>query len=194
MTKSMKRIHRVVIKRMEDESPDTSWLGEYSNNWTSEYSIDRTHALDCPEQEYSDPTEGYECNCSGGARGRGEYRYFNPSFNYVDKGGRRLPENTDEEVREHMRQDYERMESLNRGDWCFLGIRADAELWIPNGIGSGTVQLITSGGLWGVESDSGYKYIAEVEQEQLAELREQLTAIGFNSRAISAAFKNVRAR
>ena len=43
-----KRIHKVTIKRMVDNSPDTSWLGEYSNKQTSEYSIDRAHSLGCP--------------------------------------------------------------------------------------------------------------------------------------------------
>jgi hypothetical protein len=40
-----KRIHKVTIKRMVDDSPDTSWLGEYSDKATSEYSIDREHTL-----------------------------------------------------------------------------------------------------------------------------------------------------
>lgn len=48
MTKRMKRIHKVVVKRMVDGSPDTSWLGEYARSPTSEYSIDRQHALTCP--------------------------------------------------------------------------------------------------------------------------------------------------
>ena len=45
--KSMKRIHKVTIKRMIDESPDTSWLGEYGNSAESDYSIDRAHSRDC---------------------------------------------------------------------------------------------------------------------------------------------------
>ena len=47
-TNSMKRIHKVTIKRTVDDSPDTSWLGEYSNDSASDYSIDRKHSLDCP--------------------------------------------------------------------------------------------------------------------------------------------------
>src|SRR5882724_9330165 len=45
---NMKRIHTVVIKQMIDESPDTSYLGEYGNRATSEFSIDRAHSTDCP--------------------------------------------------------------------------------------------------------------------------------------------------
>ena len=264
-----KRIHRVTIKRMVDESPDTSWLGEYADRPTSEYSIDREHGLDCPQQTYNAKSsdrcmmviaytdkleraithlenvkagwinrndtdeakalatiaceelneaqdilisaqddiqdEANACDCGGhGDRERGQYRYFNPSFNYVDAQGKRLPENTDDEVRKavtgvtYVRQDYERMERLNRGDWCFIGIAAEAEWSVPimsttaNGDQNWRLpQTVHSGGLWGIESDSDASYLAEVEQEQLAELREQLKAIGFSSRAISAAFKNV---
>lgn len=30
-----------------DDSPDTSWLGEYSDRASSEFSIDRYHDFDC---------------------------------------------------------------------------------------------------------------------------------------------------
>jgi hypothetical protein len=278
---NMKRILNVTIRRMLDDSPDTSWLGEYSNRPTSEFSIDRKHSLDCPvnngkegllwytsgsgrielqltweqaksvshsgecdsdvlelskvpeiktQLEKIDPailsaelkefgawdetkradhsqnlqrilwiaggdiTDNPGCNCSeSGDMQRNEYQYFNPSFNYVDKSGHALPENSAEEVRKYVRQDYERMESLNRGDFYFLGIRAEATLGIPNGdgIGNYTIQRITSGGLWEIESDSEDSYFEEIEQDELAELQDQLKALGFSSRAISTAFKNV---
>lgn len=53
------------------------------------------------------------------------------------------------------------------------------------------MQEITSGGLWGVESDSDRKYLADIDTEQLSELREQLRAVGFSTRAISTAFRDV---
>lgn len=46
-TKNGKRILEVTIKRMIDEDPDTSWIGEYSQRATSEFSIDRAHSEDC---------------------------------------------------------------------------------------------------------------------------------------------------
>jgi hypothetical protein len=234
---STKRILTVTIKRTVDDSPDTSWLGEYSNEAVSEYSIDRKHSLDCiantgcvwdkmlhvlyecgicdylhpwdwsddcrdDDNRYADSgdyaakhgikdldvtvvswedrqsvDDGCTCEESGDA-GRNEYRYFNPSDNYKDY--------TPEDIRKYVRQDYDRMESLNRDNWCFIGVYADAAIVLGN-----TRQTITSGGLGGIESDSGSDYFAEIEQEQLAELREQLHAIGFSKRAISAAFKNV---
>jgi hypothetical protein len=192
MTKSMKRIHKVTIKRMVDTDPDTSFLGEYANRPTSDYSIDRDHDADCP-RFWANATvdEDYECSCRTGRDDR-SYQYFNPSWeNYKGE--------PDADIRKYVVQDYARMESLNNQQWCYLGIRADASIQLAAPIGvyanSGkpvyTTQEITSGGLWGIESDSGADYFAEVEQEQLHELRGQLHAIGFSNRAITAAFRSV---
>jgi hypothetical protein len=54
------------------------------------------------------------------------------------------------------------------------------------------MQEITSGGLWGVESDSDTAYLTEIETDELAELREQLHALGFSKRAVSTAVKNAQ--
>ena len=48
MRNNSKRILSVTVKRMFDESPDTSFLGEYSNSPKTEYAIDRAHSEDCP--------------------------------------------------------------------------------------------------------------------------------------------------
>lgn len=128
-----------------------------------------------------------ECDCNGGDKLRDEYRYFNPSSNYVDGFGRVLPENTPEEVRTYVAQDYKRMEDLHRGFWGLIGIKAEAEVVI-----NGVIQKITSGGLWGIESDSDEDNFKQVEAEELVELRKQLEALGFSKRAISVAFKTVQ--
>ena len=240
--KNMKRIHKVVIKRMVDESPDTSWLGEYGNRAESDYAIDRQHAIDCPSQTYNKPAlaldwlerimvhirnvkdahcssvknrtdaekasdmdlwtdyddaedvcvdageRAEECNCGKhGDMERNQYRFFNP--NRENYAGEPVSD-----IAKYCLQDYARMESMNRGDFCFIGIRADAEVSLCRESVTDacwTVQTITSGGLWGIESDSSPEYLKEIEQEQLSELREQLKAIGFSSRAISAAFKTI---
>jgi hypothetical protein len=96
-----------------------------------------------------------------------------------------------EAMRKNAEQDYARMESGARGEYCFIGIRAEAELNIPGGHLAFIAQEISSRGLWGVESDSDESYLREVEAEELAELRGQLHELGFSQRAISAAFKNV---
>ena len=224
---------------MLDESPDTSYLGEYSNSATSDFSIDRRHTLDCasvmpmadavkekltrieerlyderihaldtetdedsliPYDEAIDCVASLrdnpdECDCDErGDMGRHEYRFFNPSFNYFDaKKGKDQPADglTPEEVRKYVRQDYERMESLNAGHWQYIGIRAEAFVATPDGFGY-TEQTIISGGLWGVESDSDKEHFAEIEQEELSQLRATLGEFGFSKRQIATAFKSVQ--
>src|SRR5208337_1999358 len=81
--------------------------------------------------------------------------------------------------------DFDRMESLNNGDWYFIGIRACADITI-----GGVRQSIYSGGIWGIESDSDDNYLKETEQEQVSELRTVLHELGFSKRAIATAIKN----
>lgn len=231
--KNMKRIHRVTIKRLYDESPDLSWLGEYGSRAESEFSIDRAHDLDCPQQAFNRPNDTIEqvervleyifnrrneltnasedvplfdwydsgadfiselqdeiqedanaCTCGGQFVERNSYQYFNPCHeNY--KGLDRA------EIIKYCLQDFARAESGNRGDWCMIGIRAEGKYSLTNDPGWHLIQTLTSGGLWGIESDSGNDYLESIEQEELAELRAQLTALGFSKRAISTAFKSI---
>lgn len=88
----------------------------------------------------------------------------------------------------------QRLQEYRNGDFCFVGVRAEAEFFVGSklvNVGCTPVQTLTSGGLWGIESDSDEKYFAEVEQEELSQLRQQLEAIGFSKRAVSAAFKTI---
>jgi hypothetical protein len=242
MAKNMKRIHKVTIERMLDTDPDTSYLGEYANKPTSEFSIDRAHDLDCICQSYNRPTgeglrilesaqqylmdrynevndachakgeqnaddidtlawlddgdtfitdflNGHEdfCQKACGPCGRNEYQYFNPSFNYISSNGK-LKDLTPNEVIQYTREDYKRMEALNSGEWYYIGIRAEAQVTFTSSV----MQKVSSGGIWGVESDSSSSdHFPELEAEELAELSNQLHAAGFSKRVIAAAFKNV---
>lgn len=221
-----KRILSVTIRRMVDIDPDYSWIGEYSDKPANEFAIDMKHSLDCSSLEHVSATgkdwlrriiahlehetwqfEGdeyesaladvqnlldslTECDCNGGDWERGNFQYFNSAS--VD-----LKHNTPEENRKYAEQDYNRMQAYNRGVWCFMGIRAEAEV-MPNthsdgnGKWHGVWHKITSGGLWGIESDSDAEYIAEVEQQELASLKDELRAFGFSTRAISKAFQDVQ--
>lgn len=128
-----------------------------------------------------------ECDCDeSGDMERGQYRYFNPSSNYIDDKDNPEDELTEDEVRKYVSQDYKRMEAYNSDQWAFIGIRAVAEISID-----GTVQTITSGGLWSIETDSEPSYFEEVGSEELSQLRKQLAALGFSKRSISVAFKSV---
>lgn len=130
--------------------------------------------------EYSNtPGEVYLDREEIGHRGRHEYRYFNMSENYKGE----TPENQNK----YMIQDYERMEAYNRQDWCMYFLIAEAQVVI-----NGIIQTVTSGGLGGVESDSGDEYFEEIKQEQLNELSGVLRQLGFRLKDITAAFKDVK--
>lgn len=115
-----------------------------------------------------------------GDMGRNEYQYFTPTMTAEQTGNPDSPEH-----------DYQRMEAYNRGDWGMIGIWAEADVQTHN---HGVIQKIRSGGLWGIESDSGAEYLKEVEREQLNELSSELQALTFSKRTINKAFKDVKVK
>jgi hypothetical protein len=74
----------------------------------------------------------------------------------------------------------ERRQQYDNGDFGFIGIQAEAEIVV-----AGVCQSITSGGLWGIESDSTPDYLSEIEQEEIEQLQEILQALGFSQEVIS---------
>ncbi len=106
-----------------------------------------------------------------------EYRYFYPARSADDTGNPNSPI-----------EDYERMESYNRGNWCMLGISAKAKIQLAD---NGVIQTIYSGGLWGIESDGGEVYLEQEEAEQLTELAGELQRLGCTKQQIDAAYANV---
>jgi hypothetical protein len=93
----------------------------------------------------------------------------------------------------------DRMRQYRDGQFNFVGIAAEAVILLHPVNESrhvmldaaAPIQTINSGGLWGIENDSDASYLKEIQDEQLSELRDQLRAIGFSTRAISKAFENV---
>lgn len=106
-----------------------------------------------------------------GDMGRHEYQYFIAALSGKDTGN---PDSVE--------QDYQRFESLNAGHWSMIGIYAVAQIVVGN-----TCQTIRSGGLYGIESDSGEDYLKQVGDEQLVELAEQLEALCFSKKTVAAA-------
>ena len=100
---------------------------------------------------------------SGSFVERGQYHFF-------------VAENVENE--KEAIQNYDRMESYNNQQWCCIGIKAKAEILIPDGSGDYVRQTITSGGLWGIESDSDKSYLEQVENEELDNLRLELKVLG----------------
>lgn len=154
------KIEKITIVHAIDDNPDTSFLGEYTDD-LQEGVIVRQHDEffeKLPEEDrYPD-------------KGR-NYRGFKP---YA--GGEKIGT---PEYYKYGKQDYDRMESLNNGNWSFIGIYAKAEVSYDIGQGSRRLETLQSGGLWGIANDSG-DHLKEVEQEELAALKEHLKAFGVN--------------
>jgi hypothetical protein len=206
-------IEKIWIEKQQDEQPDTSCIGEYTDkksDWSicvhcGEYVaiaeqpnrraeeiedeiIDLENDIDYAD--FDDEKEVInknidECkkelaslelhDCPHSSR---NFNYFKPYAGGEKEGS--------EDYQTYGKQDFKRMTGLNTGNWHYVGIVAKAEIKTT----AGTIQTIRSGGLWGIESDAG-EYLEQVAQEQLAELREELTALGFGKRAIDHAFQNV---
>jgi hypothetical protein len=66
----------------------------------------------------------------------------------------------------------DRREAYQRGDFTFVGIRAEAEIVVDD-----IVQTIVSGGHTGIESDAS-DYIQEVAGEEYSDLRRILKTLG----------------
>lgn len=83
---------------------------------------------------------------------------------------------TDEDD-EHHEEDAQRLASY--GDsWECVGIRVQATIVIPRAEGNFQREhTLQSGGLWGIESDSGDAYFREVAQDEWNELKSELAVM-----------------
>ena len=157
-------IESITIKHMVDDNPDTSYLGEYTDKYVS-------GTLGCIERQNP---------------GRNEYKYFVPMNSYsqhrkdLQKMGYSRG-NCDFLARSYVYQDFRRFERLNRGDWFFMGIMVEATIKLDiTGQGNYRLETFTSGGLWGIESDSGNDYIKEIESDELNDLKNHLKQFNVN--------------
>jgi len=167
-----------VVSRLEDgrtvcEEPihTTGDCESCKQEWAEQESVDLV-------QDIQDNLA--ECDCGGQFIDRNSFKYFKPNHENYDGL-------TEEEIRTYCWQDFERMESYENQNWYCLGIRAEAEIAVDQ-----HSQTITSGGIWGTESDSDDDYLASLETDELADLRGQLRALGFSTRAITKAFQDVQ--
>ncbi len=102
------------------------------------------------------------------SKGR-EYRGFKPYANGEKQGTRAYYK--------YGLQDWKRAEGLNKGDWHYIGIVAEAVVSYPINGGSRRLETLSSGGLWGIESDAG-DYLDTVKQEELDDLKRHLKEFG----------------
>lgn len=173
----------------DDHGGADDYLGSYTDKWT-EGCIDRQVMGDW---------------------GRNEYRYWKPGGNHyphrpeswshvspdeIAGAFERLPAEMKARREDfptipalldywYVLEDYRRCEALNNSEWNYIGIIAKARV-----VGSGgVVQTLRSGGLWGIESDSGDDYIRQVEDEELTALAEILKGFGGSARAVARAIQ-----
>lgn len=170
-TSERKRILSVTIKRIADESPDFSYLGEFSNSADTEFAI-----------EHGQP-RGYRWFNPGTVES------FNPDADWLAKyPAKKRRDEWYKAMEQNAKQDYARVCGYNDGQWYYMGIRAEATIQLTGDL----THRVSSGGLWGIESDSDKSYFAEVEADELANLQTELHAMGFSKRAITAAFRDVQ--
>lgn len=158
-------IINVEIVTRYDDSPDTSYIGTYTDVaeegaivWATGEFCEDANEIPAPSREY---------------------RFFVPYAR-----GEKVQSQS---YRAYAQQDWERMRRLSAGEWCYVGIMAQAEITLAN---SNVIQRITSGGVWGIESDTDGAYLEELASAELEELRGELESLGLGKRAIAAAFKN----
>lgn len=165
MSKLKKKIESIKVKAVDDDINDISYLGKFSSKVPDKYDLNRGNAFFRPNAE------------------RGEHKYFIPA-NKVETTREFLQSRgyarsvAEEKAREDNKRDFARAEKIASGDIQFVGIVAKAEILVPLG-DHWISQQVRSGGLWGIESDSGEEYFEEVGKEQVAELKEILLEYGF---------------
>jgi len=184
----MLKIESITIEHMPDETPDFSTLGEYTDNLEPgviirregefyEKVTDTAHCDDC-SKDFEITWETYACPECGGylhvdhdmpVKGR-TFRGFKPYAGGEEVGTK--------EYYTYGMRDFERMEAYNSQQWSYMGIQAKAVISYEIGQGHRRLETLTSGGLWGIESDAGDEYITEVETEQLEDLKGHLEAFG----------------
>jgi len=170
-------IETIRIKHMIDPDPDLSFLGEYTDDLQPGVIV-----RDLGEF-YEKLPAVMERDTDGRFMGKGapevpskgrEYRGFIP-YAGGEKPGTRA-------FYRYGMKDFERIQQLEREYFSFIGIRAEAVVQYPiaGNPGSFRLETLTSGGLWGIESDSG-DYLKEVAKEQLEDLKQHLEQFGVDT-------------
>lgn len=149
--KTLKEIGRVKIElqRVYDSSPDISWLGTFCD-------YDNKHTPRTNQQKLVHRNSGLVLDHHGIWRDKHgriaaepEHREYAREYQYTfhDNGHDTLA---------YALADNKRLEQLERGDWCFIAIRAVVTF---NGVEIGTASV------WGIESDSDESYFEETERD-----------------------------
>jgi hypothetical protein len=163
----MKKIDYIKIVRESDDNPDTSYLGEYGDVIKPGCIIVNSGEFieDVPEDDIPE-------------RGR-EYRFFYPMEIDEPIGSKNY--------REYSLQNFKRAERLNSGEWNFISISSEARVLTSYDGKTWLINTLSSGGLYGIESDSEESYLKSIEDEELDSLKDVLKEYGFSDEEINKA-------
>lgn len=172
------KILSVRIETKVDETPDLSFIGKNLDAYPPHDSWAILRVGEKAGEFFRDLD-----NCDSWSKNPSpnEFMWFYPATTQTKI--------SDEDNRSNALADYKRMKQAEDSQFEMLGIIAKAEIQMTS---DSAIQTIRSGGLWGVESDSGADYIKEVQDDQLKELASELLSLGFTKRAIDHAIKSVK--
>jgi hypothetical protein len=113
-----------------------------------------------------------------------------PDLSYLDQ----FKDSKNPEEQKAYVQDQKRKQAYDRGRWHMIGIKAVATIHIPFEVitnnGKETnfeIETIDSGGLWGIESNSGKPYLKQVATEQIEELKGYLQTLNVDLSSFASA-------
>jgi hypothetical protein len=87
-----------------------------------------------------------------------------------------------DEGEEYREENQKRLDAYDRGEWSYCGCYAVAHVSYPvTCAGDRRLETLRSGGLWGIESNSGADYESEVQAEELADLKAHLEKFGIDT-------------
>lgn len=87
---------------------------------------------------------------------------------------------------EYGQQDLKRMEKYNNRKWCMMYVKAKTKILTSRDVIIWLTHTVSSGGLYGIESDATDKDFREIAMDQLSELHFVLEELGFNKQEIDA--------
>jgi hypothetical protein len=77
--------------------------------------------------------------------------------------------------------------SYENGDFFYIGIKAEAEILTSHNGKEWLINTITSGGLWGIESNSDESHLESIRMEEEHDLKAVLLKFGFSDGEITKA-------
>jgi hypothetical protein len=86
-----------------------------------------------------------------------------------------------DQVKKWIDEDHKRLEDFENNKWDANGVIATARVKYPIGGNNWRLEWLSSGGLWGVESDCGDDYMQEVVDGELERLKQHLEKFGVNT-------------